>query len=174
MSPRLLRAYRDTTYLTAGITVRIGRRVPDRLFARVDARVAVLVTAWNPRSRRMPDGWNRRRQRCLRRWLRRFAVLDAEGSLHRWREPMLLVAGDPRPLIRIAARFRQHAVVVLRRGQKARLRYNLAWRGLGHDSPDRCDRWHSTGDGISSRTSDFRSSSIASLRHLPAKLWCAA
>jgi hypothetical protein len=103
------------------------------LFARVEARlvgvlrvsngrVLVCVTAWNPRSRRMPDGWNQRMQRRLRQCLHRFAVRDAEGSLHRWREEMLLVAGDPRPVIRLAMRFRQRAVVILRRGQRARLR----------------------------------------------------
>jgi hypothetical protein len=35
---------------------------------------------------------------------------------------MLLVGGDPRPVIRIAARFRQRGVVVLRRGRTATLR----------------------------------------------------
>jgi hypothetical protein len=35
---------------------------------------------------------------------------------------MFLVAGDPRPLVRLAASFRQRAVVILRRGDKARVR----------------------------------------------------
>jgi hypothetical protein len=120
--PRLLHAYRRTDYQVAGITVRIGRYAPGALFAAADARVVVFVTAWNPMSRRMPDGWNRRMQQCLRQCLRRFVVLSAEGSLHRWREAMLLVAGDPRPVVRIVARFHQRGVVILRRGQKARLK----------------------------------------------------
>jgi hypothetical protein len=120
--PGLLRAYRDTTYRADGIPVRIGRRCPDLLFDRLNGRAAVLLTAWNPLSRRMPDGWNHRMQARLRLCLRRFVVLEAEGTLHRWREAMLLVAGDPRPLIRLAARFRQRAVVILRRGHSARLR----------------------------------------------------
>jgi hypothetical protein len=118
----MLRAYRDTAYRVDGIAVRIGRRCPDALFDRLNAGVAVLLTAWNPRSRRMPDGWNRRMQQALRRRLRRFVVLEAVGALQCWREEMLLVAGDPRPGIRLAGRFRQRAVVILRRGQKARLR----------------------------------------------------
>jgi hypothetical protein len=118
----LLRAYRLTQYSAVGFEIRIGRRVPDALFDRLGARDAALVTAWNPRSRRMPDGWNRHMQRRLRQRLRRFVVLEAEGSLRRWREAMLLVAGDPRPHVRTVARFRQRAVVILRRGQKARLR----------------------------------------------------
>jgi hypothetical protein len=122
LSPLLLRAYRQTDYLAGGIKLRIGRRAPRGLFALVDAKTAVLITAWNPRSRRMPNGWNCRMQRRLRQWLRRHVVLDAEGSLGRWREAMLLVAADPRPVIRLAARFRQHGVVILRRAQKARLR----------------------------------------------------
>jgi hypothetical protein len=102
--------------------MRIGRRVPDVLFDQLNARVAVFLTAWNPLSRRMPDGWNHRMQMHLRRRLRRCLVIDAGGSLHRWREAMLLVAGDPRPHVRLAARFRQRAVVIVRRGQKVRLR----------------------------------------------------
>jgi len=119
--PRRLRAYRATTYQAGGIDVHIGRRCPDMLFDRLDAGTAVLLTAWNPLSRRMPEGWNRRMQQRLRQALHRFVVLDAEGSLHRWHEAMLLVAGDPRPLTRLAARFRQRALVCLRRGQRARL-----------------------------------------------------
>jgi hypothetical protein len=61
-------------------------------------------------------------QQRLRQCLRRFTTAEAEGSLHGWHEAMLLVAGDPRPVVRLAARFRQHAVVILRRGRKARLR----------------------------------------------------
>jgi hypothetical protein len=120
--PRLLRAYQQTVYCGANCDIRIGRRVPDALFMRLRARAAVFVTAWNPLSRRMPDGWNHRMQRRLRECLRRPMVLDAEGSLHRWREAMLLVPGDPRPVVRTAARFRQRGVIIVRRGQKARLR----------------------------------------------------
>ena len=122
LPPRLARAYRLTRYQAAGSDIRIGRRSPEALFGRLGARGATLVTAWNPRSRRMPEGWNRRMQQRLRQCLRRFKMLDAEGSLHRWHEAMLLVAGDPRPVVRLAVRFRQRAVVILRRGRKARLR----------------------------------------------------
>ena len=122
ISPRLLRAYLRTTYHAGGFDMRIGRRVPDVLFDRLNAGVAVFLTAWNPLSCRMPDGWNDRMQVRLRRRLRRCVVLDAEGSLHRWREAMLLVAGDPRPHVRLAARFRQCAVVIVRRGHRVRLR----------------------------------------------------
>jgi hypothetical protein len=120
--PRLERAYRGTAYRVDGVAVRIGRRCPDAVFDRLNGRAAVMLTAWNLLSRRMPDGWNHRMQQNLRRALRRFMVLEAEGSLHRWREAMLLVAGRTRPCIRVAARFRQHAVVILRRGHTARVR----------------------------------------------------
>jgi Protein of unknown function (DUF3293) len=119
--PRLLRAYRQTRYRAAGFDIRIGRRVPDALFDRLGASNAALVTAWNPRSRRRPDGWNWRMEQRMRQMLRRFTVLDAEGCLHDWRESMLLVGGAPRKLICIAMRFRQSAIVILRRGLRARL-----------------------------------------------------
>ncbi|HSZ91343.1 MAG TPA: DUF3293 domain-containing protein [Acetobacteraceae bacterium] len=123
ISPRLLRAYRLTRYRAAGCDIVIGRRVPDALLRRLCARSATLVTAWNPRSRRMPDGWNRRMQQQLRQRLRRATVVDAVGSLKGWHEKMLLAAGDLRPCIGLAVRFQQRAVVILHQGQKARLRF---------------------------------------------------
>lgn len=96
--------------------------MPEALFVRLGVRSATLVTAWNPRSRRMPDRWNRRMQQRLRQRLRRFTVVEAEGSLERWREEMLLVGGDPRPVSRLAVCFGQRAVVILGRGYRTRLR----------------------------------------------------
>ena len=119
--PRLLRAYRQTNYRALDSVVRIGRRVPAALLAPLGGRVAGFITAWNPFSRRMPDGWNDRMQRRLRERLRRHAVLAAEGSLGRWREAMLLVAGDARLVVRLARMFRQCGVVVVQRGRAARL-----------------------------------------------------
>jgi hypothetical protein len=69
----------------------------------------------------MPTAWNERMQRQLRCQLRRLVALDAEGSLHSWHEAMLLAGGPPQPVIRLARRFRQRAVVQLRRGAKAQL-----------------------------------------------------
>jgi hypothetical protein len=123
-SPRLLRAYRDTVYQAAGCDVRIGRRAPDALFARLGCREAAFVTAWNPRSRRMPDGWNRRMQQRLCERLRRSVVLAADGSLGRWHEAHLLVGGDSRRVLRLARLFRQHAIVCVQRGRRARLRFS--------------------------------------------------
>lgn len=162
------------------MVVRIGRHAPTELFVRLRSRTGVFVTAWNPLSRRMPDGWNHRMQQRLQAYLppihvagdpalvpsswpglcrpstsvpdardkdvaggakaghddgddgaggsvasrlglRHRVVLPAEGSLHRWREAHLLVAGDPRPVLRLARRFRQRGVVVVKRGRAARL-----------------------------------------------------
>jgi hypothetical protein len=121
MPPRLLRAYRRTRYSAGGIVVRIGRRVPDALFAQVGTREAVFVTAWNPRSRRTPTGLNACMQRRLAERLRRFVVVPADGTLGRWHEAHLLVATDVRRMLRMARIFRQLGVVAVRRGQRARL-----------------------------------------------------
>lgn len=123
VSPGLMRAYRLTTYRAAGISFRIGRRSSalDSLLLGADARHAVLLSAWNPLSRRMPDGWNRVAERRLRDRLRRDIVWEAEGRLGRWREAHVLLASDPRRGLRLARLFRQSAVVVLGRGQVPRL-----------------------------------------------------
>jgi hypothetical protein len=104
--------------------LRIGRRAPAALFAHLGCREGAFVTAWNPRSHRMPDGWNQRMQQRLCERLRRYVVLPADGSLGRWHEAHLLVGGDSRRALRLARIFRQHAIVVLRRGQRARLEYS--------------------------------------------------
>lgn len=121
MPPRLLRAYRRTRYSAAGVVVRIGCCVPNALFDQVGAREAVFVTAWNPRSRRMPLGWNARMQQRLAERLRRFAVVPADGTLRRWHEAHLFVAADVRRMLRMARIFRQYGVVAMRRGHRARL-----------------------------------------------------
>src|SRR5690348_16448290 len=112
---RLLRAYRRTSYAAAGVVVRIGRR------ASLAWRSAVFVTAWNPRSRRMPDGWNHRMQQRLRERVRRCETLEADGRLGRWHEAHLLVMADVRPMLRLARIFRQRAIVVAQRQQPAKL-----------------------------------------------------
>jgi hypothetical protein len=110
--PRLLRAYRGTEYRACGVVVRIGRRSP---------LTGVFITAWNPHSRRMPEGLNRRMQLRLQERLRRFSVCAADGVLNRWHEAHLLVAADPRRMSRIARQYRQCAIVVVQRGHPARL-----------------------------------------------------
>ena len=103
------------------MVVRVGRGVPDALFAQLGAREAVFVTAWNPQSRRMPSGWNARMQQRLAERLRRFVLVPADGTLGRWHEAHLLVVADLRPVLRVARIVRQLGVVAIRRGQSARL-----------------------------------------------------
>ena len=124
MRPALLIAYRRTRYEAAGIELRIGRRCPamDRLLVSLGAREAALVTAYNPFSRVMPSGWNRRMQARLAQALRRRRVLPASGGWRQWSEAHLFVAGDAQPIWRLARLFRQNAIVVLRRGQAPRVR----------------------------------------------------
>ena len=131
MRPRLLAAYRETCYDVGGIGMRVGRRCAamDRLLLAHGVRTGVLITAFNPLSRLMPPGWNRRMQASLRQTLWRRRVLPASGSLRRWSEAHLVVFGDVPPVQRLARRFRQCAVVVVRLRQPARLL--LTFRGFG-------------------------------------------
>lgn len=120
---RTLRAYRRTTYEAGGIAVRIGWRARgmDGLLRAHGCRTGVFITAWNPRSRRMPPGWNRRRQIALAERLRGMTVLVAQGAWRGWHEAHLLVLDHPGRVRRLARLFRQHAVVQVRIGQRARL-----------------------------------------------------
>jgi len=123
LSPALMRAYRSTHYEAEGIQVRIGRRSAgmDRLLRSHAALQAGFVTACNPYSRRMPAGWNQRMQARLGLAVRRYTVLSGCGSWRRWSEAHLIVLADARLVRHIARRFRQHAIVVISRGQPARL-----------------------------------------------------
>ncbi|WP_439595832.1 DUF3293 domain-containing protein [Falsiroseomonas sp.] len=118
-----LAAFRATGYEAAGITVRIGRRSAglDALLAARGVRQAGFVTAWNPRSRRMPPGWNRRQQDRLRQAARSRVLAEGFGRAGAWAEHHLLLAGDPRRLAVLARRFRQWAIVVVAAGRPARL-----------------------------------------------------
>jgi Protein of unknown function (DUF3293) len=104
---RLLRAYRTTAYVVDGVVCRIGRRCPPGV-------AGVFITAWNPRSRLKPAGWNARMQKALAARLRRWPVRVAEGRGRGWREAHLLVDAPEAVVLRLALMFRQNAVVVAR------------------------------------------------------------
>jgi glyoxylase-like metal-dependent hydrolase (beta-lactamase superfamily II) len=109
--------------------VRIGRRcaAADAVLLRHACRTAVLITAWNPLSRRKPQGWNDRMQSRLLAAVRRYRVLPSHGGARRWAEDHLLVLMPPARAGVLARRFRQNAVVVLRAGRPAWLK----WTGPG-------------------------------------------
>jgi hypothetical protein len=128
----LRRAYLASRYEVAGVRFRIGRRSPgiDALLARLGARQGALLGAWNPQSRRMPPGWNRRAEARLRAAAAGLPFAEGWGGTPHWREHHLLIAGDPRRLARLGRRFRQRAMLVLVQGRPPR----LVWlRGGGSD-----------------------------------------
>jgi hypothetical protein len=131
VSLALLRAYRRTSYTAEGASVAIGRRsaATDALLGEMAARDGGFVTAWNPLSRRMPDGWNRRMQRALIAHTRRLPFATGHGIGHGWSEEHLFVAISSRRLLVLARRFRQLGIVVVGRGRPARL-VLLTWPGL--------------------------------------------
>ena len=130
---RLRGAYARTDYEAAGVIAHIGRRCAamDALLARLGTREAAFVTAWNPWSRRMPRGWNDRMAARLDEAAHRLPRLGGWGRArmpsHRgrsgrgWAEQHLLIAADRRVAARLARRFRQNAMVVVRRGACAEL-----------------------------------------------------
>lgn len=128
VSPALLRAYRRTSYTVGGASVRVGRRSArmDALLGAMAAQVGGFITAWNPLSRRMPGGWNRRMQRALIAHTRRLPSFAGRGIGHGWSEEHVFIAADPRRLVVLARRFRQLGIVVVGRGKSARL-VLLSW-----------------------------------------------
>jgi hypothetical protein len=133
MQSTLVAAYRATDYVvhsSGGIVViQIGHRslAVDRLLARMHARSAAFVTAWNPFSRRSSFEANKYWDCELKRYLsvHGFAFLKGEGRgrIGEWPpEPSVLAFEISRPKASVVGRrFRQNAVVYLRLGRPAEL-----------------------------------------------------
>lgn len=102
---QLFRAYRASCYLAGAQAARIGQRAPglDALLGSWTVSEGVFIAAGNPFSQRKPEGWNARRQRALREHLRGLPYVEGQGGAV------------------LARRFRQMAMVGLRRGGRARL-----------------------------------------------------
>ncbi|WP_137180113.1 DUF3293 domain-containing protein [Roseomonas sp. AR75] len=116
-------AYLRSDYEAGGISVRIGARSPhfDALLRRHRLRSAAFVTAWNPFSRRKPEGWNDRMLARMRDAARGRVLAEGIGRADGWWERHLLVRGDPRKIAVLARRFRQNAIVVIAPGRAAAL-----------------------------------------------------
>lgn len=118
-SARFREAYAATTYRFGAVGLRIGRRQGvDRLLGRLRCRRAAVLTAWDPFSLERGRAANGAAQARLRGRLRRAVtgcgVPDDPGKRG---EAMLLAPGlAPRAAARLARRFRQNAIVLLRRG----------------------------------------------------------
>lgn len=123
MTTGLIAAYCRTIYEADGARARIGRRsaAVDALLRRLGTREGAFVTAWNPFSRRMPRGWNDRMLGRLREAAHRLPRAEGNGGAGGWEERHLLIGCDPRRVAVLGRRFRQVAIVAVRRGQPVRL-----------------------------------------------------
>jgi Protein of unknown function (DUF3293) len=126
-SSRRTAIYRRVPYRVGQALVRIGRRCPAALDTLLEAHGArgggVLVTAWNPGGGRLPEAVNRRRAARLAERLRGLCALPGVNGEGRWREESVLVFAA-RPRVEALGRlFGQDAVVLVRRGRRARLRF---------------------------------------------------
>jgi hypothetical protein len=120
---KLERDYRASCYYAGAHVARIGKRAPalDALLQRWRVPEGVFIAAGNPFSRRMPSGWNARRQAALRDRLRRLHYVEGRGGAKRWWEVHCFIgisAARGKPLARL---LRQNAMVALRRRGRARL-----------------------------------------------------
>ena len=118
-----MRAYQTALYRAAGLDLRIGRRSQalDGLLHGMNARQAVLITACNPRSKRMPKGWNTRMMARLHAALHRRTAYPAQSGSGAWREAQFLAACPEAWGAHLARHFRQNAMVALRPGRAPRL-----------------------------------------------------
>ena len=133
MQSGLVSAYRATDYVALGngsvVVIRIGHHslVVDRLLAKVHVRNGAFITAWNPFSKDLSLDANEHWNRELKRYLsaRGFAFVDGEGrgKTGEWPpEPSILAFGISRTeASRIGRRYRQNAIVYVRRGRPAEL-----------------------------------------------------
>lgn len=117
-------AWRASTYRGGPVVARVGRRSAsaDAWLAAHAAREGAIITAWNPMCRKHPPGWNERAQDRLRAATRRWRRAEGFSGTRHWQEHNLLLATDPRVVAVLARRFRQAAILVIRKGQAARLR----------------------------------------------------
>lgn len=123
LSPRVLRAWRNTLFEAEGVAARIGDRSVgmDRLLARMGRREAVIIGAWNPWARHAPEGVNLRMHRRMNEMLRELPRLDAKGGERRWSEHHFLVAIPLARAVVLARRFRQAGIVWVRSGKPLQL-----------------------------------------------------
>jgi hypothetical protein len=144
------RSYDATVYRVAppdGPGLRIDRHDPgaEAWLAAAGARRMALMTAWHPMSRLRPDRLNRARLAMLARRAAAGAVCllpsMGEGAGDWPPEPGLAVAGLTRGrALRLARRFRQHAIVWVEPGRPPRLLWCWAGRdAVAHHLP-RCRR----------------------------------
>jgi hypothetical protein len=116
-------AYRRSVFRAGPVVARMGCRSAsgDAWLAERGARQGAMLTAWNPMSRRHPPGWNERAQVRLRAAARRWPAAEGFSGTPGWQEHNLLLAGDARAMEVLARRFRQAALLMLRRGGVARV-----------------------------------------------------
>ena len=140
MQSNLVSAYKATEYVVHGngwvVVIRIGYHslLVDRLLARMHAKNAAFITAWNPFSKALNFRANKYWDRELKRFLsvRGFAFVEGEGRgrTGEWPpEPSVLAFGISRAEASvIGRRYRQNAVVYVPRGRPAEL-VMLRWAG---------------------------------------------
>ena len=123
VDPKLLGAWRRASFEAAGVVIKIGQRSAplDRLLADLKVAEAVFVGAWNPYGRKVPHGTNERMELRLNEYAARFPSCKGSGFGPRWREAHLFLAVPRLRGLVIARRFRQAAIVQIRRAQPARL-----------------------------------------------------
>lgn len=137
MSERLDREYRQTVYWVHAPQSYVGLRIDetnpelDRLLEETGAEEWAHITAWNPRSQRLPPPKNRQAHECLEWTVRlRYASLPGvgAGTDGDWppEEGLFVFGISESDAIELGRRFGQNAIVAGRKGEAARLVWCLS------------------------------------------------
>jgi len=133
MQSDLVSAYKATDYVARNnggvVVIRVGHHslAVDRLLARMGARNGAFITAWNPFGKGLSFEANEHWDRELKRYLsvHGFAVIEGEGRgrIGEWPPESSILAFEisRAEASAIGRRFRQNAVVYVRRGRPAEL-----------------------------------------------------
>lgn len=120
------RGYRISRYSAGPVAARIGEPSPtaDNWMAHHRAPSLVLITAWNPWSKRLPDRLNELAHRRLLTALRGRPVVEGWSGNGPWQEWTVATPGGPKLGRLLCRRFRQRAFIWIRRNRRTRLVYS--------------------------------------------------
>ncbi|MCK4864015.1 MAG: DUF3293 domain-containing protein [Gammaproteobacteria bacterium] len=138
MNSELEKAYLDTTYSVfvdgEKYDIKIGKQIPpviNHLLENENEKSAVILTAWNPRSKALPLSDNKSRNTKLNSFLKNYRVFNAvgQGDDLSWsgEESFFILGIKKDKMEQLAVDFEQYAYVWLECEKPASLVFTNIW-----------------------------------------------